>query len=176
MLLTAVCLVPWLLGAGKGDKKKSADDTPQGRVEVTETPAEDLVFIVAIDGATEEVLKVDYDARFARVRVLCPKGDPALPASCSETVLRRIGFPPKVEDPKGTCEGGLSLVAVVMNGRPVTETVPQHKVKPKRDLRWYVAGSTMEAGGTVTASYGCVLSDEAAPDAETQPQQSPPTP
>ncbi|MDY7095160.1 MAG: hypothetical protein SX243_19460 [Acidobacteriota bacterium] len=168
--------------AQRGKKKSDPEGpVPEGRVEVTGSSPESLVLIFVLNGQGEEIRDVAYDARFSRVRRPCPPdeptegstantGEPQPAKMCPQTVLRRIGFPPDLPHPdlpggpKSSpgqqpaadlpCER-LELQFVHMNGRPISETVPRHGVRPKKLLRWFVAGSLLEDGGTVKAVYDC---------------------
>jgi hypothetical protein len=181
LLLLASTAIP-AEAAQRGKKKSDPEGPiPEGRVEVTGSSPESLVLIFVLNGQGEELRDVAYDARFSRIQRACPPeesgegsaaGDGnAQPAkTCAHTVLRRIGFPPDLPHPdlpRGPraspgqkpaadlpCER-LELQSVAMNGRPVSETVPRHGVRPKKELRWYVAGSLLEDGGTVKAVYDC---------------------
>lgn len=177
-----------LAGAAEAEaerKKERGEQLPEGRVEVKVAPPEGMVMIFALSGQGEEIVNVEYDARFSRIKKPCPQaaqaertdganeGEPAKPKLCSRSVLRRIGFPPKVRAADGSACDELELVAVRMNRRPIAETVPSHGVRPKRDLRWYVAGRWLEDGGTVTAIYDCPGAGPAAPDPEIEAPAAP---
>lgn len=200
--------------AQRGKKKTGPEGpVPEGRVEVTGSSPESLVLIFVLNGQGEEIRDVAYDARFSRVRRPCPPdeategstadtGEAQPPHSqqaqsqqaqsqpvkmCSQTVLRRIGFPPDLPHPD--LPGGpksspgqqpaadlpckrIELQSVHMNGRPISETVPRHGVRPKKLLRWYQAGSLLEDGGTVKAVYDCPRAEREEDAASEQASQA----